>query len=71
LTFDSLKILLIEKYGQPNNEDRKVEGRDVNSIVVWTFPSTSISLRRSETPEGIGSVLVNYSAVDKKALDVL
>ena len=69
--FDSLKKLLIEKYGSPKNEDRKVEGRDVKSLVFWTFPSTAISLRRSEGRYGYGYVAVYYEAVDKKALDVL
>lgn len=71
LIFDSLKTLLIQKYGQPNSEDRRTTRRDVDSIVVWVFPSTTISLRRSESLEGgLGSVLVNYSAMEK-TLDIL
>jgi hypothetical protein len=71
VSYDSLKSLLIEKYGSPKSDDRRVEGRDTNTIVTWTFPSTLITLRRSEDTYGYGSVLINYAAVDKKALDIL
>jgi len=69
--FDSLKRSLIEKYGQPKSEDRRAEGGDVESIILWTFPSTSITLRRVEGSRGFGYVNIEYRAVDKKAIDAL
>jgi hypothetical protein len=71
-TFDSLKRLLIEKYGAPKSEDRKPTGRGVEMAAIWTLPSTSITLRWYEIPgSDLGFVTIEYRAVDKKALDVL
>jgi hypothetical protein len=73
-SFDELKRLLIEKYGQPKNEDRKVEpatvrGQTIISTVLWTFPSTSISLLRSEsTAYGHGYVTVTYRQKEQTVL---
>lgn len=67
--FDILKRLLIEKYGSPKNEDRKAEPEDIKSTVLWTFPSTSITLLRSEsTRYGLGYLTVTYRAAEKNIL---
>jgi hypothetical protein len=70
--FDDTKKLLIEKYGQPKTEDRKPDSGYMRSTVVWTFPSTSITLLLVESQRfDIGYVSISYEAVDKKALDAL
>jgi hypothetical protein len=78
LSFDTLKRLLIEKYGQPKNEDRKSEpdpvvgGQRVSSTVLWISPSTSITLLRLESiGYGTGYVKLTYRAADNKAKSVL
>lgn len=65
-SFDTLKTLLIQKYGLPVSDEPKRESGDSVRKVLWTFPSTSILL-------DLGDVAVNlsYTATDKKALDVL
>jgi hypothetical protein len=48
------------------------DGDYMKSSVVWTFPSTSITLLRVHSLRyGFGYVTINYEAIDKKALDVL
>ena len=69
--FDTLKKLLIEKYGQPKSEDRRREARNTLAVSLWSFPSTSIALRRLEGPYGIGYVVVEFSSVNKKSLDAM
>jgi len=73
--FDTAKKLLIEKYGQPKSEDRKLDGDRVNSQVIWTFPSTSITLQwveqQGQAAFPLGYARINYEAVDKKSLDAL
>ena len=70
--FDGLKAMLAEKYGKPTYSDTKSEGTDIEFKVVWSFPSTSITLTLSdEARHHVGYVSVEYKAVDKKALDIL
>jgi len=69
--FDSFRKLLIEKYGQPKNEDRSAEGGSIRTNALWTFPSTSITLRRSESRYSNGYVSIEYRAADKDALKVV
>lgn len=70
--FTNLKTMLIEKYGSPKNEDRKTDKGDIDSTVLWSFPSTSITLAWTEVPQyDLGYITINYKAVDKKALGVL
>ena len=64
--FDTLKTLLIQKYGLPVSDEKKREFGDPVREVLWTFPSTSILLKLGQV-----AVTVNYAATDKKALDVL
>lgn len=70
--FDTLKRLLIQKYGQPKSDDRRAESGHVVTVVLWNLPSTTITLKRSEGSRyGIGYVSLQYAAVDKKALDII
>lgn len=72
LAFDDLKQALIEKYGRPSDESR-TEAPDpfpaVKHKVLWTFPSTSITLNFTEFGEGNETkvIFVNYRPVDKGA----
>lgn len=69
--YGKLKELLIQKYGKPKSDDERQEDDDINSQVLWSFPSTTIELHRSEGRFDLGYVLLMYRAVDKKALGVL
>ena len=72
-TYSTLKHLLIVKYGAPQSEDHSPFGNGgTDSRVLWLFPSTSITLRWSETTNGEhSSVSIRYEALDGKALDAL
>jgi hypothetical protein len=70
--FEQLKGLVIEKYGAPANEDRTTDRRSVISTLVWSLPSTTITLIWSEDVKyQLGYVTLKYKAVDKKALEAL
>lgn len=71
--FSTLKHLLIVKYGTPQSEDHSPIGNGGSDHrVLWLFPSTSITLRWSETSNGEHSfVTIRYEAIDRKALDAL
>jgi hypothetical protein len=67
--FETLKVLLIEKYGMPVDRDSKNESRRVVRSVLWTFPSTAITLTWSEYRENnIGHVNIQYKPVNKNPL---
>jgi hypothetical protein len=71
-TFERLKVLLIEKYGAPTDEDRATERDDLVKTALWSLPSTTIILGWSEsTRYQLGYVWLSYKAVDKKTLDTL
>ena len=69
--FDTLKILLIRKYGPPVDGDTKTDGTDAVRTLLWVFPSTSITLTLSQAPKGGGRIELDYLATDPKALDTL
>ena len=71
--FDTLKTLLIAKYGAPANDETKREDGDRVKTILWTFPSTSIvlMLKQSETSPNLGAIYLDYAASDKKALDLV
>jgi hypothetical protein len=74
--FDSLHEMLIEKYGSPTIFDRKSfassgSSENIVTTVVWTFPSTYITLKWRDGAYHVGYVSIEYRAVDKKALDTL
>jgi|ERR1700733_2567102 hypothetical protein len=66
--FDTLKTILIQKYGQPANEEVK-RGLNFRSIktVQWKFPSTSIlmTLEQSASLPHLGNLTIDYTASDK------
>ena len=68
----SIKALVIEKYGAPTNEDRTTERDSLIRTVLWSLPTTTITLIWSESSRyQLGYVSLRYKAVDKKALDIL
>jgi len=69
--FDTLKTLLVQKYGPPVTEDSKAEGAERTRTFLWTFPSTSILLTLTQNQNDTGRVEVDYTATDRKALDAL
>ena len=66
--FDTLRTTLIEKYGQPANEET-TRGENFRLIrtVQWRFPSTSIllSLEQSSSLPNLGNIYLDYSAAEK------
>ena len=67
--FETLKSLLIEKYGHPTTEETHIE-RGVKSVT-WIFPSTTINLEITGAESNHGYIVLIYSATDHKALDAL
>lgn len=66
--FDTLKTLLIQKYGTPVNQETKIDDIGAHiTTVLWTFTSTSILLTLREQKV----IYLEYGATDKKALGVL
>ena len=69
--FDSLRTMLIQKYGAPANEETK-RGENTHLIknVLWKFPSTSIllSLEQSASLPNLGTIYLEYTATGKQAL---
>src|SRR5579863_3965776 len=66
--FDTLKTELIQKYGQPANEETKHgENFLLLKTALWKFPSTSIlmTLEQSSSLPNLGNIFVEYSAADK------
>ncbi len=66
--FDTLKTMLIQKYGSPASEEAKRgENFRLLKTVVWTFPSTSIllTLEQSSSLPNLGNIFVEYAEVDK------
>ena len=63
--FDTLRTLLIQKYGHPANEETK-RGENFRLIrtVLWTFPSTSIvlSLEQSASLPNLGNIDLDFTA---------
>jgi hypothetical protein len=66
--FDTLRTLLIEKYGDPTKEEtQRGENFRLLKTVLWTLPSTSIqmTLEQSAAIPNVGTILVDYSAADQ------
>jgi len=66
--FDTLKTMLIQKYGPPANEEvKRGENFRLLKSVLWTFPSTSIVLRleQSSSLPNLGNIFLEYAEVDK------
>ncbi|HEX5227208.1 MAG TPA: hypothetical protein VFW44_05835 [Bryobacteraceae bacterium] len=62
--FDTLRSILIEKYGQPANEET-THGENFRIIktIAWTFPSTSISMKleASTSIPNLGNIDLVYT----------
>jgi len=69
--FETLKTLLIQKYGPPIDGETRTEGAEGVRTFLWTFPSTSIRLTVTQDQKGFGRTEVEYLATDRQALDVL
>lgn len=69
--FDTLKILLIQKYGPPIDGETKTGATDSIRTFLWTFPSTSITLKLTEDQKAGGRIDLEYMATDTKALEAL
>jgi hypothetical protein len=64
LDFDALKTALMQKYGQPANEEAKRgENFRLMKNALWTFPSTSIllSLEQSASLPNLGNIYLDYT----------
>ena len=70
--FDTLKRLLIERYGVPADQQEKKNsrpGETLDRTVFWRLPSTSISLSWLESKEFDGGLVsVDYTRVEKTPL---
>jgi hypothetical protein len=69
--FDTLKTLLIQKYGPPIDGETRNEGTDSVRTFLWAFPSTSIRLTLSQDQKNQGRIDLVYLATDQQALEVL
>ena len=71
--FETLKALLISKYGHQKNEERKVEFGDPAHLFLWVFPTTSIQLvlRQSDRMHSLGSLHIEYRPLDPASAGVL
>jgi hypothetical protein len=65
--FDTLKTMLIQKYGPPASEETK-RGENFRLLkdIHWTFPSTSVllSLEQSASLPNLGNIFLEYTAKD-------
>jgi hypothetical protein len=66
-TYNSLKTLLIQKYGQPTNQERQDSGGKTRNTTVWIFPSTIITL----DTYGTEGVEILYEPSNAKTADAL
>ena len=66
--FNTLRTILIEKYGAPASEESK-RGENFRLIktILWTFPSTSIqmTLEQSSSLPNLGNIFLEYTATAK------
>jgi hypothetical protein len=71
--FETLKTLMIQKYGLPKDRQREFDRGDPVQVLLWTFPSTSIRLRfrESHVVPGLGDFHVEYRPTDRAARDNL
>ena len=66
--FDTLRTVLIQKYGDPASEETQHgENYRLIRIVRWKFPSTSIAmtLEQSTSIPNIGNIILDYTAAGK------
>ena len=66
--FDTLKAMLTQKYGPPDNEETKRgENFRLLKTVLWKFPSASVqlALEQSSSLPNLGNIFLEYAEVDK------
>jgi len=69
--FETLKNMLVQKYGAPANEEvKRGENFRLLKTVLWTFPATSIliTLEQSASLPNLGSIYLDYTANEKQPL---
>jgi hypothetical protein len=71
--FETLKTLLLQKYGRQKNEEHKVFYNDRMHLFLWVFPSTSIELQFSQDKDAplVGGIGIKYRALDPRAAGLL
>lgn len=71
--FETLKALMIQKYGHQKNEEHKTDYGDPETLFLWTFPSSSIELklRLTRGTPSMGSLHIEFRPLDPKSLDIL
>lgn len=71
--FNTLKALLITKYGSPASDEAGIEQGRAVKRVLWTFPSTSIrlTLDQPSNAPSLGMIDIDYTPVDKTGTDAL
>ena len=65
--FDTLRAVLIQKYGDPASEETQHgENYRLIRMVRWAFPSTSIlmTLEQSTSIPNIGNIILDYTATN-------
>jgi hypothetical protein len=66
--FGTLKAMLTQKYGPPDNEETKRgENFRLLKTVLWKFPSASVqlALEQSSSLPNLGNIFLEYAEVDK------
>jgi hypothetical protein len=66
--FDTLRTMLIQKYGNPTSEETKRgENFRLMKSVLWTFRSTSIlmTLEQSASLPNLGNIYLDYTATSQ------
>jgi hypothetical protein len=66
--FDTLRTMLVQKYGHPASEEAtRGENFRLLKTVLWKFPSTSIllTLEQSSSLPNLGNIYLEYTATDK------
>jgi hypothetical protein len=71
--FETLKPLLLQKYGRQKNEERKAFYSDLAHLFLWVFPTTSIQLRldQAQSAPSVGGIGITYRPLDPGAADLL
>jgi hypothetical protein len=63
--FDTLRMMLVQKYDHPANEETtRGENFRLIKTVLWTFPSTSVLMRleQSASLPNLGNIFLEYTA---------
>jgi hypothetical protein len=71
--FETLKTLLLQKYGRQKNEEHKAFYNNLMHLFLWVFRSTSIELQLSQDKDAplVGGIGIKYRALDPRAAGLL